>query len=67
MQLPTFMHVTNQNDPVPTVPPQSLSFEHPQGEIHVTSVDSSGNATLEACPGQENSVRLSGAAAVAGY
>ncbi|PSR74465.1 hypothetical protein PHLCEN_2v9812 [Hermanssonia centrifuga] len=50
-----FTHVTNQDDPVPTVPPRFLSFQHPQGEIHITKVDSSGAATLEACPGQENS------------
>ncbi len=53
-----FTHVTNQDDPVPTVPPRFLSFQHPQGEIHITKVDSSGAATLEACPGQENSVGL---------
>ena len=57
-QLPDFTHVTNQNDPVPLVPPQILSFQHPDGEIHITGVSDSGDATLVACPGQENSVCL---------
>ncbi|OSD07114.1 alpha/beta-hydrolase [Trametes coccinea BRFM310] len=53
--IPDFAHVTNQKDPVPTVPPHALEFEHPQGEIHITSVDAkTGNATMVACPGQEN-------------
>ncbi|KAI0334990.1 alpha/beta-hydrolase [Cubamyces sp. BRFM 1775] len=53
--IPDFVHVTNQKDPVPTVPPHALSFEQPQGEIHITAVDdSTGDATMVACPGQEN-------------
>ncbi|OBZ74011.1 putative feruloyl esterase A [Grifola frondosa] len=53
--LPNFTHVTNQDDPVPNVPPQFLSFQHPQGEAHITAVDSSsGDATMVDCPGQEN-------------
>ncbi|KAI0645946.1 alpha/beta-hydrolase [Trametes meyenii] len=53
--IPNFIHVTNQNDPVPNVPPHALSFEHPSGEIHITAVDDkSGDATMVACPGQEN-------------
>ncbi|KAI0762112.1 alpha/beta-hydrolase [Trametes elegans] len=53
--LPNFIHVTNQNDPVPNVPPHEFDFEHPQGEIHITSVDDkTGNATMLGCPGQEN-------------
>ncbi|KAK7685856.1 hypothetical protein QCA50_011203 [Cerrena zonata] len=53
--LPSFTHVTNQEDPVPLVPPQLLSFQHPSGEVHITSVDpKSGKSTLVACPGQEN-------------
>ncbi|KAI8993878.1 alpha/beta-hydrolase [Trametes punicea] len=53
--IPNFIHVTNQKDPVPTVPPHTLNFEHPQGEIHITAVNNStGNATMVACPGQEN-------------
>jgi len=52
---PSFTHVTNQHDPVPTVPPEFLSYQHPAGEAHITSVDSStGNATMVQCPGQEN-------------
>ncbi|KAJ7106652.1 alpha/beta-hydrolase [Mycena epipterygia] len=43
--------VTNQNDPVPTVPPLLLGFAHSSGEIHI--VDSS-QTNLVACPGQDN-------------
>ncbi|KIM90144.1 hypothetical protein PILCRDRAFT_811875 [Piloderma croceum F 1598] len=52
----SFTFVTNQNDPVPTVPPRFLKFQHSQGEIHIKSVDAStGNATsVVSCPGQEN-------------
>ncbi|KAI0630116.1 alpha/beta-hydrolase [Trametes polyzona] len=53
--IPNFIHVSNQNDPVPNVPPHSLEFEHPSGEVHITAVDSkSGDATMVDCPGQEN-------------
>ncbi|CDO69232.1 hypothetical protein BN946_scf185042.g134 [Trametes cinnabarina] len=53
--IPDFAHVTNQKDPVPAVPPHALDFQHPQGEIHITAVDkNTGNATMVACPGQEN-------------
>ncbi|KAI0339625.1 alpha/beta-hydrolase [Trametopsis cervina] len=53
--IPGFTHVSNQHDPVPDVPPHFLAFQHPGGEIHITAVDNStGLATLEACPGQEN-------------
>jgi len=52
----TFSFVTNQNDPVPTVPPRFLGFQHSQGEIHIQSVDAAtGNATnIVSCPGEEN-------------
>ncbi|KAM5532581.1 hypothetical protein V8D89_013787 [Ganoderma adspersum] len=51
----SFTHVTNQDDPVPRVPPQFLNFQHPSNEIHITAVDPSGNtATAQLCPGQEN-------------
>ncbi|KAK7685860.1 hypothetical protein QCA50_011207 [Cerrena zonata] len=53
--LPSFTHVTNQKDPVPLLPPKLLDFQHPAGEVHISSVDSkSGKAALVACPGQEN-------------
>ena len=43
---------------MPQVPPRLLSYQHPEGELHITSIDSSGNsANMVACPGQENSVR----------
>lgn len=42
---------------MPIVPPQDLSFQQPGGELHITSVDSSGNsAAMVDCPGQENQV-----------
>jgi len=48
-------HVTNQQDPVPTVPPLFLDYVHPAGEIHINAVDANGDATdIVACPGQEN-------------
>jgi hypothetical protein len=43
--------VTNQNDPVPTVPPLLLGFTHSSGEIHI--VDAT-QQNLVACPGQDN-------------
>jgi len=51
----TFM--TNQNDPVPTVPPLFLGFQHPNGEIH--SVDDTQNNFIS-CPGQDNKNCASG-------
>jgi len=52
---PTFTHVTNQNDPIPIVPPHTLNFQQPSGEAHINSVDSSsGNANMVSCPDQEN-------------
>ncbi|GAW02783.1 alpha beta-hydrolase [Lentinula edodes] len=51
----TLSHITNQNDPVPTVPPEFLGFVHPSNEFHITGVDSNGQATgIIACPGQDN-------------
>ncbi|KAM5540298.1 hypothetical protein V8D89_006117 [Ganoderma adspersum] len=53
--VPDFAHVTNQDDPVPNVPPHFLDFEHPAGELHITKVNNStGSATMVACPGSEN-------------
>ncbi|KAJ7616566.1 alpha/beta-hydrolase [Roridomyces roridus] len=43
--------VTNQDDPVPSVPPKFLGFQHTQGEIHVTDADTN---TAVDCPGQDN-------------
>ncbi|KIK50351.1 hypothetical protein GYMLUDRAFT_51247 [Collybiopsis luxurians FD-317 M1] len=57
----SFSFVTNQHDPVPTVPPELLGFVHPSGENHITSVDSNGQATgFIACPGQDNDNCASG-------
>ena len=50
-------HVTNQDDPVPILPPRFIGYQHPQGEIHINAVDGNGDATdIVACPGQENEV-----------
>ena len=60
LQVPTFVHVTNQDDVVPNVPPHFLDFQHPSGELHIKSVDAATtNATILDCPGQENDVRIS--------
>jgi hypothetical protein len=45
------VHVTNENDPVPTVPPRFLGFQHPSGEVHINT-----NGLVVSCPGQENEV-----------
>ncbi|KAJ7708690.1 alpha/beta-hydrolase [Mycena rosella] len=45
----TFM--SNQNDPVPSVPPRFTGFQHSSGEIHITD-DTQKN--FVACPGQDN-------------
>lgn len=50
-----FAHVSNQNDPVPVVPPRFLGFQQVGGEIHIQDVDASGQATaILNCPGQDN-------------
>ncbi|KAJ6574222.1 hypothetical protein B0H19DRAFT_1253950 [Mycena capillaripes] len=43
--------VTNQNDPVPTVPPLLFGFTHSAGEIHI--VDGS-QTNIVYCPGHDN-------------
>ncbi|KAF7342564.1 Lipase-3 domain-containing protein [Mycena sanguinolenta] len=45
----TFM--TNQNDPVPTVPPLLFGYTHSSGEVHI--VDSS-QTNIVSCPGHDN-------------
>ncbi|KAF5369800.1 hypothetical protein D9758_001176 [Tetrapyrgos nigripes] len=48
--------VSNQDDPVPIVPPRTIGFRHPSGEIHINAVDDNGEATdVVTCEGQENS------------
>ncbi|KAI0248779.1 alpha/beta-hydrolase [Lactifluus subvellereus] len=46
-----FTYVTHGKDPVPTVPPRFLGYQHSAGEVHIPS---SGEAGTVACPGQEN-------------
>ncbi|KAG6829474.1 hypothetical protein H0H87_011346, partial [Tephrocybe sp. NHM501043] len=51
----TMTHITNQNDPVPNLPPQFLKYQHPGGEVHIRAVDANGEATdVVSCTGQEN-------------
>ncbi|EJC99932.1 lipase [Fomitiporia mediterranea MF3/22] len=42
-------HVTNKQDPIPTVPGRFLEFQHPQGEVHIQDSEE-----WKACPGQDN-------------
>ncbi|TFY60617.1 hypothetical protein EVG20_g7358 [Dentipellis fragilis] len=53
----SFTFITHKNDPVPTVPPRFIGYQHSSGEVHISQTDAaSGNATVTvACPGQENS------------
>ncbi|KAJ7458560.1 alpha/beta-hydrolase [Mycena latifolia] len=46
--------LTNQNDPVPTVPPKFLGFQHTAGEVHIVD-DKQDDGSMVACPGQDNS------------
>lgn len=57
-----FTYVTNQHDPVPTVPPEFFSYQHSAGEIHIQAVNAAtGNATsVVSCPGQENANCIDG-------
>jgi len=49
--LPGLVHMHNQNDLVPTVPPHELDYQHPSGELFVQPADPH---TVVSCPGQEN-------------
>jgi len=51
-----FFHVTNQHDPVPTVPLRDflgLDYQQPSNEVHIVSVNGAVANTVS-CPGQEN-------------
>ena len=47
-----FQFFTNGGDPVPKVPPVSLGFQHPSGEIF--QKHNAGSIDTLRCPGQEN-------------
>jgi len=50
-----FSYMTNQNDPVPGLPPQFLGYQHASNEIFIEAVDELGQAiTVEECVGQED-------------
>ncbi|EIN06312.1 alpha/beta-hydrolase [Punctularia strigosozonata HHB-11173 SS5] len=52
---PQFAHISNQHDPVPTVPPQFLEYVHPTGEIHIAAASDEGTPEdIVNCPGTEN-------------
>ncbi|KAF9258560.1 alpha/beta-hydrolase [Marasmius fiardii PR-910] len=46
-----YTRITNQDDPVPRVPPQAFGFQHASGEIHIG--DAAGDKITK-CPGQDN-------------
>ncbi|KAL0057375.1 hypothetical protein AAF712_015984 [Marasmius tenuissimus] len=51
----TLVRITNQDDPVPRVPPRLFGYQHPSGEVHIKSVNPGGQATdVVTCEGQEN-------------
>lgn len=51
----TMTHISNQNDPVPTLPPRFLEYQHPANEVHIQGVGADGEPTdIVACAGQEN-------------
>ncbi|ESK95718.1 hypothetical protein Moror_12502 [Moniliophthora roreri MCA 2997] len=51
----SFTHITNQDDPVPIVPPRFLGYQHPSNEVHIKAVDNAGQATdVVACPGPQD-------------
>ncbi|KAJ7089734.1 alpha/beta-hydrolase [Mycena belliarum] len=43
--------VSNQNDPVATVPPRFLGYQHSSGEVHIKD---NSQKNFVACPGQDN-------------
>ncbi|TFK66149.1 alpha/beta-hydrolase [Pluteus cervinus] len=50
-----FSFVTNQNDPVPRLPPLFLDFQHASHEIHIDDVNAAGQAVkVQTCLGQED-------------
>jgi len=46
----SLIHMTNQDDIVPSLPPRALGFQQPGGEIHKVSA-----TNIVTCPGQDNS------------
>jgi len=52
-------HVTNEKDPIPTVPGMFLGFVHPAGEDHIEN-----STQWDACPGQDNPSTLCSVGAV---
>lgn len=44
----SLMHIANDNDPVPMIPPTFIGYRHPSGELFQT------NTTTVQCIGQEN-------------
>ncbi|KAF8209142.1 alpha/beta-hydrolase [Mycena galopus ATCC 62051] len=44
-------YMTNQNDPVPTVPPLLFGYTHSSGEVHIAD---SSLTNIVSCPGHDN-------------
>ncbi|KAH8828777.1 alpha/beta-hydrolase [Flagelloscypha sp. PMI_526] len=45
----THIFITNKNDPVPQLPPETLGYRHSSGEVHITD-----DEDFVTCPGQDN-------------
>ncbi|KAG5643936.1 hypothetical protein DXG03_009348 [Asterophora parasitica] len=51
----SMVHLSNQNDPVPTLPPRFLGYQHPGGEVRIDAVGNNGDPTeIAILEGQEN-------------
>jgi hypothetical protein len=46
-------HINNDSDLIPIVPGRFLGFEHPVGEVHITSDDST-QGTWYGCSGEDD-------------
>lgn len=55
-QVKNLTYVTNQLDPVPTLPPRFLDFVHPTGEVHIVAADArTGEPTnIVSCSDRDN-------------
>lgn len=51
----TMTRVSNQNDPVPLLPPKLLGYQQVSREVHIRSVSNGEPTNVVTCTGQENS------------
>ncbi|KAG5652726.1 hypothetical protein H0H81_003923 [Sphagnurus paluster] len=54
----TMTRVSNQNDPVPLLPPKLLGYQQVSREVHIRSVSNGEPTNVVTCTGQENSVSV---------